>query len=60
MRQLIAYILQVLGVLGLVFYYCFEGSTLPTGEAWLVLSIFLLSTGASLQALLFLKRGSKK
>jgi hypothetical protein len=59
MRQLIAYILQVLGVLGLVFYYCYEGSALPTGEAWLVLSIFILSTGASLQACIMLNKNKR-
>lgn len=49
MNRLIAYILQLLGVFGILFFLNFEGNALPFREAWIVLSILAGAAGFGIQ-----------
>jgi hypothetical protein len=45
MRKLIAYILQILGVFGALFFYNYKGTAIPAREAWFVLSMLIAVAG---------------
>jgi hypothetical protein len=45
MRRLIAYILQIIGVFGALFFYNYEGTAIPAREAWFVLSMIIAAAG---------------
>jgi hypothetical protein len=49
MRRIIAYFLQVTGVVGSLFFLNYEGSSIPFRETWLVLSILACVTGIGME-----------